>query len=450
VNKATTFPSLINELVADFGNPALFWQLALLAGCIAFAAWRARVVLAAWNERSTNGESNQTWSEFRSDALARLLFPLFALLTVMVAKALSGIWLKTTLLSVAIACLMALALVRIIVYAVSRLTRSAAVAGFERLLVLFVWLSLILYVSGHWIEVVDVLEQTTLTLGKQTISLWMLVTGVFWTVLTAFVSVWLGGFIESRLLANQGIDTSLSAVLGRLIRALLLVAGLLIGLTLVGLDLTALSVFGGALGVGIGLGLQRIASNYISGFIVLFERMVRIGDVIKVDQFSGQVKEIRTRFTVLRSGDGVDQIVPNELLTAQTVLNSTTSGTAVLKLPFTLAPSADFDLAGRIALEVIAADERVLKEPAPGLFFRGWTPEGLVLELIFTVTDPNKVSDRVRSDAHRELWRRLQQAQVPVPFLQRDYQPGAERMATFTGPGATSAESPLSGSAGNR
>lgn len=448
--KTGSVPSLLNDIVTDLGEPTSLWQVALIILCVGLAHWRARVTWLAWQPRIANNRSSEAWSAVQSDALARLLFPVFALTGVALCKLLFGIWFKTQILNLALVLLVALALVRIIVYSVSRLSRSKGLLAFERLLVVGVWLGVVLYVSGHWIEVVELLEFTKLTVGKQTISLWMLLTGIFWTVLTVFASIWLGGFIEARLIGNEGIDASLSAMLGRLVRALLLVAGLLIGLTLVGLDLTVLSVFGGALGVGIGLGLQRIASNYISGFIVLLERMIRIGDVVKVDQFSGQVKAISTRFTVLRSGEGIDQIVPNELLTAQAVQNFTTSGVATVKMPLHLAHSADLTMATGIVLDAIIGVDRVLEQPAPAVFFRGWTPDGLHLELIFSVSDPNKGHDRVRSDVLAKIWERWRRAGIAVAPLQHHLRPPESQIAT---PGAdrnNPTGPPVSGMPANR
>ncbi len=430
MTETTGLPSLLNEILADLGNPSLLWQLALIALCLAWARWRAGAAWTVWEPRIVANRSSRAWSEVQAAALSRMLFPIIALASVGAAKLVMGIWLKTQLLSLALVMLVALALLRIIFYFVSRLSRSRALIAFERTLVVIVWVGVLLHISGHLTEVVDALDATKLTVGKQVISLWMLTTGVFWTILTVFVAVWLGGFIESRLIGNEAIDPSLGTMLARLIRALLLVAGLLLGLTIVGLDLTALSVFGGALGVGIGLGLQRIASNYISGFIVLFERRVHLGDIVKVDQFSGQVKEIRTRYTVLRSGEGVDQIIPNELLTAQAVQNHSTSGTSIVKVPMLIAYSADVQLASQLALESIQGIERVLEQPAPSVFFRGWTIDGLLLELIFTISEPNKGSDPARSEFLRRVWQKWRSAGIPVPFMQRDLYPAVGQIVT--------------------
>ena len=431
-------PSLLTELIGDLSDRAVIWQIAALALCLALAAWQARRSIASWQARRKTPSADKPWTQVQTDAVSRLLFPVLSLLALLIAQPVLAKWQNTNLLRFAIAMMIALALVRMIVYAISRLARSPALAAFERLLVFIVWISVALYISGYWLEVVAMLEASTFTIGKQSVSLWMLVNGVFWVVLISFGSIWFGGLIENRLLASESIDASLGAMIGRLIRALVLVLGLLLGLSIVGLDLTALSVFGGALGVGIGLGLQRIASNYISGFIILLERMVRIGDVVKVDQFSGQVREIRTRFTVLRTGEGIDQIVPNELLTSQTVQNFSSAGALVVKLPFIIAPDCDAAKASTIAIAAALAGPRVLPEPAPLVLFRGLNPDGLVLELFFTITEPNLGQDNVRSAVSLDLWQRLDQAGMFVPFPPRQVPingPATEQIATLVPPG---------------
>jgi small-conductance mechanosensitive channel len=136
---------------------------------------------------------------------------------------------------------------------------------------------------------------------------------VVWILLTVLVAMWFGSWLEERLMRATTLDSNLKVVLTRITKALLLLVSLLLSLSLVGIDLTVLSVFGGALGVGLGLGLQKIASNYISGFIILLDRSVKLGDQITVDKYTGIVSQIRTRYTVVRNGDG-ETLVPNEQL----------------------------------------------------------------------------------------------------------------------------------------
>jgi small-conductance mechanosensitive channel len=375
-------------------------------------------------------------SQTAMEALAQLLFPLYALALVALARPVAGMFIKTNLLRMAIAFLMAAALVRAIVYVVSRLTRTPALVAFERTLLVMVWSAMLLYVTGYWVEVVDLLESVVIPVGKQRISLLNIVTSSFWVLLCIVASLWIGGMMETRLLASKAMDASLRAVLSRLLRALLLMAGVLVGFSTVGLDLTALSVFGGALGVGLGLGLQRIASNYISGFIVLLERTLRIGDMIKVDQCSGQVREIRTRFTVLRALDGVEHIVPNEMLTSLPVQNFSTAGALRIKASVQVAYGTDIDKAAELAVAAALATPRVLASPPPVVLLREFASDGLNLDLSFSIGDPQLGQGNVISDVSRQIWNRFRTAGIDVPFPQREVRIVGPVAANIPGTGA--------------
>ena len=463
----TLLKSLVSDLWMDLQEPAIFWQLAVLAVCLAIAWWRSRASLAKWRERdaqaarsaaeaslsaetftaspTTGGPDAPAASEaaperasvrtaasaaepnaltlLRSEAarqaLARLLFPLYTLVLLLIARPIVGIWQKTTLLQLAIALTMAAALARTIVYAVSKLTRTPALVAFERIVVVVVWAAMALYITGYWADVVEVLESIVFPVGKQRISLWSILSSGFWIALTMLAALWLGGFLETRLLATDALDASLRAVFSRLLRALLLMVAVLLGLSLVGLDITALSVFGGALGVGIGLGLQRIASNYISGFIVLIERMIRIGDVVRVDAYTGEVRAIRTRFTVIRSGDGIEYIVPNEMLTSLPVQNFTTTGSLRAKTTVQIAYSSDVQQAARLAVEAALSTPRVLPSPPPVALLTEFAADGLTLDVSFSVGQV-QVRGGVQSEVNQAILRAFQANGIDVPFRQHE------------------------------
>jgi small-conductance mechanosensitive channel len=200
----------------------------------------------------------------------------------------------------------------------------------------------------------------------------------------------------------------------------LIVLAVLIGLPMVGIDLTTLSVFGGALGVGLGFGLQKIAANYISGFIILLDRSIRIGDLIAVGQERGQVSRITTRYTVLKGQTGIEAIVPNEVLVGSVVQNESFSDTRVrISLPVQVAYGTDLDQAMTILVEA-AAQPRVLAEPAPRAFVMAFADSGINLELAFWVEDPEAGTQQLRSDINLAIWRGFQMAGIAIPFPQRE------------------------------
>ncbi len=418
--------SMLRDLWTDLQEPAVFWQLAVLALCLGVAAWRASVSLRRRAQREASGpDAPRTRvailrSQAAQQALGRVVFPLWALVLVALARPVLGHWHSTNLLRLAIVLLIAYALIRVIVYVISRLAQTPALIAFERVLVVSVWIGAALYVTGYWVDVIELLSAVQLPVGRQRVTLWTLLSSGFWVVLTLLAALWIGGFAEARLLANETVDASLRAVFGRLLRAVLLVVAVLVGLSLVGLDVTALSVFGGAVGVGVGLGLQRIASNYVSGFIVLLERRVKIGDVVRVEQLTGRVTDIRTRFTVLRALDGVEHIVPNELFTGNPVQNFSSAGALRLKVSVQVAYATDVARARQVAEDAARGVPRVLADPPPVAMLTGFAADGLNLDVGFSIADPQLGQGNVMSDVCLALWEAFRREGITIPFPQRE------------------------------
>jgi small-conductance mechanosensitive channel len=201
----------------------------------------------------------------------------------------------------------------------------------------------------------------------------------------------------------------------------LVLFGVLLALSSVGMDLTVLSVFGGALGVGLGLGLQRIASNYVAGFIILLDRSLRLGDLIAVDKYFGRVTQITTRYTVVRAGDGTEAIVPNEMLIATPVTNHTYSDKKV-RLSVKVSVAYGTELAPTFAMMQAAAREtaRVLAEPAPHALLLGFGADGLDLEVGFWIADPEEGRLGVQSEVAQKIYKAFHDSAVEIPFPQRE------------------------------
>jgi small-conductance mechanosensitive channel len=179
-------------------------------------------------------------------------------------------------------------------------------------------------------------------------------------------------------------------------------------------------VLGGALGVGIGLGLQKLAANYVSGFVILAERSVRIGDIVRVDNFEGRVTDITTRYTLIRALNGREAIVPNEMMVTQRVENNTLADARVA-LTTVVQVAYGTDLAAlmpRLAAAV-AAVPRVLADPGPGVQLSAFAADGLELTLVFWIADADKGTGNVRSDVNLAILRLLAEAGVDIPYPQR-------------------------------
>jgi small-conductance mechanosensitive channel len=195
-----------------------------------------------------------------------------------------------------------------------------------------------------------------------------------------------------------------------------------IALQTVGFDLTLLTVFGGALGVGIGLGLQKLASNYIAGFTILLDRSIRIGDMITVDNRTGVVSKATSRYVVVRSADGVEAIVPNETLVTTTVLNhSYTSHEIRLAVQVQVAYDSDVDKALALLVEIALREPRVLRGPlAPQSFLVGFADSGITLELGVWINDPQAGQLNLRSALNRAMLREFAANGIAIPFPQRE------------------------------
>ena len=372
---------IFHELWADLTAPDAFWQFLVLFACLGLAALFAR-----WWQGQKFKHPGRL-----QEAGARAAPPLLALLLVAVAhEALDGL-MHVKLLAVAMPFLAALLLVRICVYVLRQSFADAHwLADSERWVTALVWIGLLLYLTGLAPLLITTLDRLSVTAGKYNLSLWMVIKGSL-TVLVALVfALWVAGLIESRLLRFE-VDSSLRIVSIRITKAVLILVALLIGLSMVGIDITALSVFTGALGVGLGLGLQRIASNYVSGFIILLDRSIRLGNVVQLSpEIAGTVSEITTRYTVLRNLAGVEFLVPNELMVSNTVQNQSYSDTRVrVALRVGVAYSTpDIEAVLRLMEDVARQHPRVIADPPPGAFMVEFGDSSILLELGFWISDP--------------------------------------------------------------
>ena len=408
--------SLFNALRNDFDHPDFWWQGLVLLVCLAVALLVARAfrqyAAAAPSERHHVGQSG----------LKRLLFPLTALGLVFVSRAILREWHPVNLLSIALPLLGSLAVIRAVFYALRVSFRTSSwLVGFERIFATTVWLVVALHILGLLAPVIDTLEGVSFHVGKQHLNLWQIGQGLVTVVVSLLVALWIGGLVEGRLGATQGLDSNLQLVFSRLIKSVLVVVAVLISLPLVGIDLTTLSVFGGALGVGLGFGLQKIASNYVSGFIILLDRSIRIGNVISVGADRGEVTKITTRYTVLRAQSGVEAIVPNEVLMGSVVQNESLTDRRVrLALQVQVAYATDLEKALALLVAAAKTQSRVLAEPAPSAVVLAFADSGINLELGFWIVDPENGSGGLKSEINLAIWRSFKAAGIEFPFPQRE------------------------------
>ncbi|HEY8609194.1 MAG TPA: mechanosensitive ion channel domain-containing protein [Noviherbaspirillum sp.] len=418
--------NLVNDLLIDLGkdlhDARLLWQVGALVVAFVAGTLLARVLRGQLAARDVQRRVIRLGVE----SFAPVLAPLLTLGFIALARLVLGQWMPVRLLQFALPLVASFALIRFAFYVLRRVfAREGATGAFlqsaEKLVAVLVWMGVALYVTGLWPGLLNLLEETVVPVGRHKASLLVIVQAAASVVVTLMVALWAGTALEERLMRMDGMHSSLRAVMARSARALLILMAVLVSLSLVGIDLTVLSVFGGAFGVGLGLGLQKIASSYVSGFVILFERSLAIGDVVTVDKFAGQVTQINTRYTVIRGGDGIETVVPNDMLVSGPVQNySLTDRTLRLSTRVTVAYSVDVEQVLRLLQQTAAAVPRVVSEPAPQALLARFDPDGFELEVGVWIADPENGRANVLSDVNRALWKVLQEHQISVPYPQRE------------------------------
>ena len=277
-----------------------------------------------------------------------------------------------------------------------------------------------LWVTGVLPLLLHELDAISWKLGSTQITVRNLLEGAVTAVLVMVVALWVSAALERKLLEGASDNVSIRKMAALFLRALLLFVGVVVALSAAGVDLTALGVLGGAVGVGIGLGLQKLAANYVSGFVILAERSMRIGDLVKVDNFEGRITDISTRYTVIRALNGRESIVPNEMMITQRVENSSLADPRVLiSTTVQVEYGTDLDaLLPRLA-QAVAAVPRVLAEPGPGVLLSAFAPDGLELTIPFWLDDPENGQNNLRSAVNLAILRTLNECGVGIPFPQR-------------------------------
>lgn len=408
--------------LADVSTPGFWWQPLVLT-LAAVGAWLAqRTFSRALVARSTSSEQHRL-RQLTLKTVQRILFPLSMLLGVLVGRGLlQQFEVHAGLLNIAVPLLLSMAAIRFLVYSLRKSFKpSPAVKAWENIIGTSVWFLVALHLVGWLPEVLAAMDAFAFKLGDTHISLLIVTKLVLLVALLWVLALWLAAVIERRLHGSQHVSPGMQVALAKIARFFLVALAFLLALDAVGIDLTALAVFGGALGVGLGFGLQRIASNFISGFIVLFDRSIRPGDIITVGTKFGWVQELRARYIVVRDRDGVETLIPNETLVTTEVINwSYTDPNVRLKIPVQISYNDDPEQAMAIMIEAGLNTKRVLQDPAPVCRLMEFADSGILLELRVWINDPQNGVANVRSDANLAIWRAFKATGITIPYPQRD------------------------------
>ncbi len=403
----------IDKLVRDLGHSGVPLEFGVLLGCLALA-WGL-----CWFLQGGRRSATSVW--FGRHIFDGLLFPLMALVFAYGALLFFAPRQPATVLRIGIPILISLAGIRFLARVLTVVfPRSGFARLVERLFSWLAWIAAVLWIVGLLPVVLDEMDAIHFVFGKTKVSLLAMLQGILSAGVVMVIVLWISAALERKILNETLHDLSLRKVAANAIRAILLLLGLLFALSAVGVDLTALSVLGGAVGVGLGFGLQKLAANYISGFVILFERSLRIGDTVKVDNFEGVVTDIKTRYTLIRANNGREAIVPNEKVITERVENLSLADSRVMvNTDVTVGYESSVEQVQRILCDAAAGNVRVLREPLPVAHLVRLGPDGLEFSLFFWIEDPVNGQVNVKSEVNIRVLAGLREAGIEIPYPQR-------------------------------
>jgi small-conductance mechanosensitive channel len=404
------------ELLNGTINIIFIWQAAVILASL-LGAWLISGLLRAYVMRS----APEKW-KIGIGGVNRVLFPLSSLIFIHIGNYVLQQWQATALVLLAIKLLWAMAAIRLIVYALRYIFAPGGwVRTMESVISKTIWAVLALHLIGVWPSIITFLESIGFTIGKTNINVLLVSQAALTVLVTLFITLSISRMLENRLMRSEHLKMNVRVVLSKLIRTVLSLVAILMALSAVGFDITLLSVFGGALGVGLGFGLQKIASNYVSGFIILLDDSLHIGDVVTVDTHYGVVTELRFRYMVIRKLDATEVVIPHDTVMTTAVINHSNAEhkTRVL-MPIQVSYDTDMNLAINIVKTIAEKHPRVLKDPAPDVLMKGFGESGIDLHLALWIPDPEEGTAKLQSEIYLEVWEQFKQHQIQVPYPQRE------------------------------
>ena len=407
------------EIRGDVSSLDFIWQLTIIVVALV-TAWLINGALRDYALKSVQENRPIEEAKLAIGGINRALFPLSTLFFVWMSKLVLQNFQHVSLLALASRLLLAMAAIRLIVYAVRYIFPSGGwLKTLENVISWGIWALLALHLSGYLARIFQTLEDITFKIGKNSVNLLMVLQGLLTVVLTLFIALWLSRLLENKLMRAEQVSMNMRVVMVKLIRIFFMFFAVLLALSAVGLDITLLSVFGGALGVGLGFGLQKIASNYVSGFIILLDKSMKIGDIISVDKHSGLIQDMRSRYMVMHKLDGTHVIIPNEtLITAAVVNHSLTKHMAPVQISLAVKVDSALEKALQLMHEIALKQARVLQTPTPEVQIKGFTDAGIELTLIVWVADPENSVSPLQSTLYLEIWKAFKRHKIAFSKLE--------------------------------
>jgi small-conductance mechanosensitive channel len=404
-------------------------EVAVLALCLGFGGL-VSLVLRRRARRGSLPPMALTWEYFAAQGSVAVLPVIMALALVMLARSsLQAAGFDVTLMAAAARLIGAYIVVRIgvLLFAAS-LGNKSWIQNWETRAAMLIWLAIAAEYLGWLDPIISALDDVGITAGKLRITVWSVLKLLFTLTLFMLAAAWISRWVERRVKKLTNVAHSTRIGIAKFANAFLIGLSILIGLNAAGVDLTALTVLTGAIGLGLGFGLQSIAANFVSGFVLLMDRSIKPGDVISLSGQAGTstenfgwVQELRGRYVVVRDRDGIEMLVPNQQLISNAVINwSYTDPRIRLKLPIRVSYADDPEFALKILLAACEGQARVLADPAPVARLMQFGESGIELELRFWISDPQEGVNNVRSEVNRAIWRLFKEHKITIPMAQRE------------------------------
>ena len=410
------FEFIKNNFSLDFllSIPTL-WQLCAILVALGLSFFTNQII-----KNYVVGSAVNNW-RIAADGLVRIISPIIILIVLFFSKIYLDTFQATPILYIAISLINALIVIRLGFYFIRYLIKPRPwIRALENTIASLVWVIVALYLFGLLSPIRETLDQVQFSFGDNNFSLFLVFQVIFGSALAVLFAVTLGQFIENRLMKVDQLDMNARVMLNKVLKITLYVVAVVVALSSIGLDLTFLSVFGGAFGVGLAFGMQKIASNYVCGFIILLDKSIHIGDILMVGEHYGVVTLIRSRYTVLRKLDGIEVIIPNETLISENIINHTlTDRKSRISIDVQISYKSSVDKAFEILLNSAKNEVRVLNDPAPSVFLMKFADSGIDLMLSFYIVDPEEGSWGLKSDIYREIWNEFQKHDIEIPYPYR-------------------------------
>jgi small-conductance mechanosensitive channel len=418
----------IKQLFDRMTSPATLTQLLVILFSVLLGLAAGHLARRWYAGTRLAGE--RSWAARVAEGALAAKPVLVTLVALLIGRALLGITAsEPVLIDLALQLAAALLAVRIGVHLLALgLGPRSFVSRWELRVTIALWIALSFTLLGWFDFIESSLDAIDLVPGKASFTLWALAKGLVVVTLFLVGASLVSRTVESRVMRLESLAISTRIGISKFTYFFLLGLGALLGINAAGVDLTALTVLTGAVGIGLGFGLQSIASNFVSGFVLLLDKSIKPGDVISFTGMTGTstenfgwVQELRGRYVVVRDRDGVDTLVPNQNLITNPVINWSYSDPKVrLKLPIRISYQDDPELAMQVLVDAAHCSPRVLREPAPVSRLMHFSDSGIDLELRFWIADPAEGVNNVRSDVNRSIWRAFKEHGITIPVAQRD------------------------------